>query len=135
MGYRLTPHRWLRCSMVAGNHFVDFPGVCKYFATHGGKGWDEKRLCGPKVMGASPDPQKNELNCCYNHPPGCERHRNHPTVNGKPFKLEEHKDALTKAGLAGFRQELQDDGAAGRPPPGVPKEINNVKIYPARHFA
>ena len=121
--------------MVAGNHFVDFPGVCKYFATHGGKGWDEKRLCGPKVMGASSDPQKNELNCCYKHPPGCERHKNHPTVNGKPFKLEEHKDALSKAGLAGFRQELQDDGAAGRPPPGVPKEINNVKIYPARHFA
>ena len=33
---------------------------------------------------------------------------------------------------ASFRQELQNDGIAGKPPPGVPKEINGVKIYPAR---
>ena len=102
---------------MAGNHYVDSPGVGKHFASHGGKGWDEKKLCGPKVMGGHEDPERNELNCCYKHPAGCERHKNRPTVNGKPFKLSEHKDALVKAGLAGSRQELQNDGIAGRPPP------------------
>ena len=117
---------------MAGNHYVNFPRVCKHFTSHGGKRWDVKKLCGPKVMGGHEDPERNDSNCCYKHPAGCERHKNHPTVNGKPFKLSEHKAGLVKAGLAGFRQELQNDGIAGRPPPGVPKEINGVKIYPAR---
>ena len=89
--------------MMAGNHYVNFPRVCKHFTSHGGKRWDVKKLCGPKVMEGHKDLKKNGVNCCYNHPVGDERHANRPTVNGKPFKLHEHKDALVEAGLAGFR--------------------------------
>ena len=48
--------------MMAGNHYVNFPGFCKHFASHGGKGWDVKKLCGSKVMGGHKDPEKNEVN-------------------------------------------------------------------------
>ena len=134
-GVHLTPNRRRWHPVTAGNTFVDFPKICKHFAAHGGKGWDANTLCGPKVMGASPYQAKNEMNCCYGHPPGGQRHKNQPTVNGKPFVLSEHKDALVKAGLSGFRQELKDEADAGKPPPGTPKDISGVKIYPARHFA
>ena len=86
-------------------------------------------------MGTSDDPRKNEANCCYGHETGCARHLRQPTVDGKPFKLSEHKDALVKAGLTVFRDELLDEGNKGRPPPGIPKDIGGARVYPARHFA
>ena len=70
-------------------------------------------------MGAHNDPRKNEENCCYRHVMGGTLHQNQPTVDGRPFKLLEHKDALVKAGLTVFRQELRDEGYEGRPPPGI----------------
>ena len=86
-------------------------------------------------MGTSDDPRKNEANCCYGHETGCARHLRQPTVDGKPFKLSEHKDALVKAGLTVFREELRYEGSEGRPPPGIPKDIGGARVYPARHFA
>jgi len=56
-------------------------------------------------------------------------------VDGKPFKLSEHKDALVKAGLTVFREELRYEGSEGIPPPGIPKDIGGARVYPARHFA
>ena len=92
-------------------------------------------LCGPKVMAASSDPKKGEDNCCYRHVVGGALHRRQPTVDGRPFKLAEHRAALVEAGLTVFRPELQNEGNEGRPPPGIPKNIGGVLVYPAQHFA
>ena len=73
-----------------------------------------------------------EGNCCYGHPAGSALHTP-PKVNGKPFRAAEYRTALESAGLSVFKQELADE--AGKKPPGSPKKINGVLVYPARHFA
>ena len=103
---------------------VDHPGVCKHF------GLDHKKICGPYLMAMG----NREANCCFEHGPDSPLHWI-PKVQGKPFHLTDHKAELEAKGLSVFRQELKDEGAAGKKPPGKPKDMNGVPVYPARHFA
>ena len=45
------------------------------------------------------------------------------------------QDELRQAGISSRPKELKEEFKAGKPPPGAPKTINGVKVYPARHFA
>jgi hypothetical protein len=104
-----------------GTVWVDWPGVCKHF------GWDPKLYCGTVVMSSSTSPEK----ACGQ---GCAKHV-WPKVDGKTFRLEDHRETLIRKGLTSVKKELQDDKRANKPPPGVPKKVGAALIYPARHFA
>jgi hypothetical protein len=108
---------------LAGSVHVDWPGVCKRF------NWDPAKVCGPTTM-AAVDPAHREENCCYGHAAGCDKHKQ-PMAKGKLFVLVDHKAELVKAGLTTFHDELR----SGKKPPGTPKTVGDVVIYPARHFA
>ena len=108
----------------AGSIYVDFPAICNHF------GWAKGQYCGPVVTATCPNPEEN---CIWGHAKGCAMHQ--PMLNGKPFKFLEHKDELTRLGLTSVKAELKADAAANRKPPGKPKNVNGVLVYPKRHFA
>jgi hypothetical protein len=108
----------------AGTIFVKWRDQCKHF------GWgDPKKLCGPVINSMV----KGDVNCPCDHPPGCAEHRR-PMVEGKEFDIRNYKGALEAAGITQTRQELKDDVAARRKPPGQPKMTNGYPVYAARHF-
>ena len=75
-----------------------------------------------------------EGNCIFGHPKGCKAHTP-DLVKGKPFKAIEHKEELVDLGLTVRRPELAADAKTGKKPPGQPKKVGSVLVYPARHFA
>ena len=107
----------------AGNHWVNWPKICEYF------GWDRTKLCGPVVCSFSKAAEGREKNCPGGHTAHCKQ----PQVKGKPFSMEAYKDELVELGLCGPRDELK--ALKGKPPPGQPKKVNGVNVYPAMHFA
>ena len=110
-----------------GTVYVNWPGVCKHF------GWDPAKLCGPVIMAMSDDDAKREANCCWGHPQGHASHKA-PQVDGKPFRLTDHKAKLTEKGLTVVRDELKAAAKAGKPPSGQPTKVGATLVYPARHF-
>ena len=99
---------------------VDFPGVCRYF-----KWGDPNKLCGPAVMAANPT--LSDSYCCYGHTSGWSGHKA-PHVGGKPFKLAEHMEELTKAGLTTRHAELANG------PKGQPKTVGNALLFEPPSF-
>lgn len=117
----------MRTRVYAGTYGVDFPGICKKYE------WDATKLCGPCICGMGGDPEEN----CpeeWNHPRGCAAHK-HPLINGKPFRMTEHAAELTKEGLAVQTDGLKKMRKERRKPPGAPKDLRGMKVYPAWHFA
>ena len=112
--------------LAAGAFGVDFPGICKKY------GWDAKKLCGPCVCAMGNDP---EAYCPeeWNHARGCAAHKP-PAVNGKPFKFYDHLDELTKEGLTSRGEGLVKMRKEHKKPPGTPKDVRGLKVYPAWHF-
>ena len=113
--------------MHAGVYGIDFPGICQKF------GWDPKKLCGPCICAMTKLPEEN----CpeeWNHPRGCAAHKL-PLVDGKPFRFIDHVDELTKLGLTMRGDGLVKMRKEGKKPPGTPKDVRGLKVYPAWHFA
>ena len=96
-------------------------------------GINPDEYCGPYVnaVGSVDFPAAN---CCYNHALKSPLHKQ-PLVKGKPFRLADYKEEFQKAKVSFRPKELKEEFKAGKPPPGNPKTINGVKVYPARHFA
>lgn len=116
-----------RSRAIAGNVYVDWIGICTHF------GWNPKELCGPVIVAY--DAATAESHCPGGHASGSKAFQR-PMVKGKPFNIANHKDELQKLGLCGFQAELKAEREAGKPPPGNPKKVNGVNVYPARrHFA
>jgi hypothetical protein len=103
----------------AGTIFVRWPDIGKKY------GWDSEALCGPTVMAAG-----NTPNCDGQ----CGKSHKAPLVGGKPFKLADHRETLVAEGLTKVQAKLQEEARARAKPPGQPKKIGNIMVYPARHF-
>ena len=108
-----------------GNFYVDWIGVCKHF------GWSPKELCGPVIMAFNA--AEAEAHCPGGYASGSKAFQR-PQVKGKTFNLSNHKAELQKLGLCGFQADLKAEREAGKPPPGNPKKVNGVNLFPARHF-
>jgi hypothetical protein len=108
---------------LTGAYLVDWPGICKLL------GMDPK-LSGPAILGVGNDPNAN---CPWGHKKGGPMHRR-PTINGKPFHLDDYKEQFNKLGLTKFCPELKEEVRLNKKPPGTPKKVGNTLVYPARHF-
>ena len=77
-----------------------------------------------------------EENCPeeWNHARGCAEHKP-PLADGKPFKFADHLKELTKDGLTGRGEGLVKMIKERKKPPGTPKDVRGLKVYPAWHFA
>jgi hypothetical protein len=100
---------------------VDWPAICKKYS------WDQKALCGPVIMATC---AVAHTNCISGHPHNCAAHKA-PNVNGKPFKLEDHKQELMILGLTKKVDQLGRD----KTPSGQPKMVGKTPVYAAQHFA
>ena len=103
---------------------VDWPAICRKY------GWNPKALCGPVIMATNSD--KAEEYCVSGHSKGCQAHKA-PMVNGKPFRLADHRDELLREKLTVAHPQLAEE--RGKKPPGTPKKVGSMTVYPARHFA
>ena len=113
------------CTALADKYMVDWPGICKHF------GWrDHKALCGPTIMSMSPNPENS---CIWGHAKGCAAHQK-PKVDGKPFRLQDHRQQLAQLGLTKVCVELQSQAQAGKKPSGNPKMVGSTPVYPTPHF-
>ena len=54
---------------------------------------------------------------------------------GKALKVAGYRAELKEQGLITFQQVLKEEKEAGKEPPGKPKTVGGVKLYPPRHFA
>ena len=85
-------------------------------------------------MSYSPTQEGREKKCCLGHPVGSPLHKQ-MTYKGKPFFAKDHEKEFTQLGFTMKRDELAQEIASGAKPPGQPKKVGNVLVYPTRHFA
>lgn len=111
--------------LATGTVYVRWKQICQKY------GWSDA-LCGPCVMAFNENTM--EGNCCYNHPKGCKLHII-PQTGGKKFVIREHQKELNDLKLTEVREELKAEKAGNKKPPGEPKKVNGVDIYPTRSFA
>ena len=84
-------------------------------------------------MGAHPKLEGREVNCPGKHKKGCDCHLPQ-MVNGKPWRLADHKDELTAEGLTSKPPLLVKLTGAKKPPPGKPKMVGSTLVYPKPNF-
>ena len=105
---------------------------CRWNKTAAYLGVDPKKVCGPVAM--SLDFASREKNCCMLHPLGYSGHA--PLkLDGKPFVVKNRFKELVGLKLLEVRPELKKERDEKKDPPGPPKDVNGVKVYPDRHFA
>ena len=75
-----------------------------------------------------------EANCPFDHPAGCIAH-GVVMYEGEQLDVTKHVKLLRKEGLSEIRTELIQEKKRNSKPPGTPKLIHGVLIYPTRHFA
>ena len=114
-------------NLPTGTMWINFPKQCALFK------WNPDHVCGPYTNSVSPE--IGMAMCCYGHKADDPRHGDPPLARGKPFHIADYRKEFEEKGIAVAQPSLKEEKAAGKPPPGTPKIVNGVKIYPARHFA
>ena len=112
---------------LAGGILVQWPPICKHF------GWgDHTKLCGPYVMSADTARGARDERCRWHDHASPLHHV--PKVKGKEFELRDHQQDLEKLGLTRRVPELAERLNKGQTPPGKPKRVGKVDVYPTPHF-
>ena len=105
---------------------------CHWAKTAAHYGFDPKKVCGPVAL--SLDFKGREQNCCFLHSAG---HSSHEPLkyDGKPFVVKSRYKEMISLKLLEVRPELKKERDEKKNPPGTPKDVNGVMVYPERHFA